>query len=116
MKDRYPLKVFFYKTVSGKEPVREWLKKLNKYDRRIIGIDIKTVQFGWPIGMPLIKNIDKNLWEIRSNIDNRIARVIFTIDENFIILLHGFIKKTKKIPANDLNIAKTRTRNLKGRS
>ncbi len=100
---------------SGKEPVREWLKNLKKDDRRIIGTDIKTVQFGWPLGMPLIKKIDKNLWEIRSNLDDRIARVIFTIYEDSIMLLHGFIKKTQKIPASDLSMAKKRAANLGGR-
>ncbi len=115
MKIEYPLQVFFYKSISGKEPVREWLKNLKKDDRRIIGIDIKTVQFGWPLGMPLIKKIDNNLWEIRSNLNDRIARVIFTICEDAIMLLHGFIKKTQKIPASDLNMAKKRAAHLGGR-
>ena len=115
MKSKYPLQVFFYKSISGKEPVREWLKNLKKDDRRIIGTDIKTVQFGWPLGMPLIKKIDKNIWEIRSNLDDRIARVIFTICEDSIMLLHGFIKKTQKIPASDLSMAKKRAANLGGR-
>ena len=114
MKAKYPVQVFFYRSASGKEPVREWLKKLKKHDQRIIGTDIKTVQFGWPLGMPLIKKIDKNLWEIRSDIDNGIARVIFTIYEHSIILLHGFIKKTQKTPANEIGLAKKRIANLRG--
>lgn len=114
MSPKYPLRVIFYKTETCKEPVREWLKKLQRNDRKIIGEDIKTVQFGWPLGMPLVRKIDANLWEIRSKLDDRIARVIFTVYDEFIVLLHGFIKKTQKIPANDLKLAKKRMLNLRG--
>jgi phage-related protein len=115
MNTKYPLHLAFYKTATGKEPVREWLITLRRNDRKIIGEDIKTIQFGWPIGMPLAKKIDTNLWEVRSNLDNRIARVIFTLHEEFIVLLHGFIKKTQKTPANDLRLAKQRMLSLRGK-
>lgn len=98
----------FFCTVSGNEPVREWLKELDKDDCHIIGEDIKTVEFGWPIGMPLCRSIIgyKDLWEVRSKITGgRIARVIFYIRDGQMILLHGFIKKTQKIPPNDLDLA-----------
>lgn len=114
MNPKYPLHAVFYKTDTGKEPVREWLKGLQRNDRKIIGEDIKTIQFGWPLGMPLVRKIDANLWEIRSKLDDRIARVIFTVYAEFIVLLHGFIKKTQKIPANDLKLAKKRMLNLRG--
>ncbi len=114
MRRKYQLQVLFYKSETGKEPVREWLKSLKQNDRRIIGEDIKTVQFGWPIGMPLTKKIDTNLWEIRSNLDNRIARVIFTIYEEVIVLLHGFIKKSQKLPAADVTLARKRMLLLRG--
>ena len=58
--------VFFFRTASGSEPVRDWLKSLPREQRRIIGEDIKTVQFGWPLGMPLVRKLDKRLWEVRS--------------------------------------------------
>lgn len=115
MNTKHPLHLAFYKTATGKEPVREWLITLRRNDRKIIGEDIKTIQFGWPIGMPLAKKIDTNLWEVRSNLDNRIARVIFTLHEEFIVLLHGFIKKTQKTPANDLRLAKQRMLSLRGK-
>ena len=115
MNTKYPLHLAFYKTATGKEPVREWLITLRRNDRKIIGEDIKTIQFGWPIGMPLAKKIDTNLWEVRSNLDNRIARVIFTLHEEFIVLLHGFIKKTQKTPVNDLRLAKQRMLSLRGK-
>ncbi len=111
----YRLQVVFYKTDPGKEPVREWLKELDKEDRKIIGEDIKTVQLGWPLGMPLVRKIDKGLWEIRIQLDRRIARVLFTAHKGMMVLLHGFIKKSQKLPANDLKIAKQRMATLGGR-
>ena len=114
MKVNYPMQVVFYQTETGREPVREWLKELSRSDRKIIGEDIKTVQFGWPLGMPLIRKLDTDLWEIRSKLDNRIARVIFTVYEKFIALLHGFIKNSQKTPTSDLKLAKKRMSILRG--
>ncbi len=106
------IQVKFYQEPSGKEPVREWLIDLKKEDRLIIGSDIKTVQLRWPLGYPLIKSLDVGLWEIRSNLDNRISRLIFTFKFGYIILLHAFIKKTQKTPINEMEIAKKRLRCL----
>ena len=80
------LNVVFYKTESGKEPVREWLKDMPKEDRQAIGEDIKTAQFGWPLGMPLIRKIERGLWEVRSHIGAGIARVFFTVMDKTMIL------------------------------
>jgi phage-related protein len=102
------LAVAFFRTTAGNEPVREWLKSLSREERRIIGEDIKTVQFGWPLGMPLVRKLDKGLWEVRSRLRDRIARVIFTTGERRMILLNGFIKKSQKTPQEDLQLAKTR--------
>ena len=111
----YPLQVRFYKTDSGSEPVRRWLKRLPKEERKIVGDDIKTVQFGWPLGMPLVGKIEPDLWEVRSKLKNKIARVLFTIHENqVILLLHGFVKKDQKLPLKDKNLAKERLSKLKG--
>ena len=106
------LHVVFYKTESGKEPVREWLKDLPKEDKKIIGEDIKTAQYGWPIGMPLIRKIEKDLWEVRSHVSSGIARVFFTVKGVVMILLHGFIKKSNKIPQNELDTARRRLKNV----
>ncbi|WP_131795776.1 type II toxin-antitoxin system RelE/ParE family toxin [Fluoribacter gormanii] len=101
--------VHFYKSEKGKEPVREWLKGLSKEDKTIIGEDIKTVEYGWPLGMPLVRKMDKDLWEVRINLTNKeIARIFFTVSGNIMVLLHGFIKKSQQTPANDLRIAKER--------
>jgi len=100
------LQVYFYKTESGNEPVREWLKSLAIIDKKIIGEDIMTVQFGWPIGMPLVRHLKNGLWEVRSNIsDKRISRVIFFLLNNRIILVDGFIKKTQNTPKQNLELS-----------
>lgn len=114
MDNEFRLQVVFYRTGSGNEPVREWLKSLSYQDRKIIGEDMKTAQFGWPLGMPLIRKLDSGLWEVRSRLPNRIARVIFTVEDNVMILLHGFIKKSQKTPASDLALAKQRLAALRG--
>jgi phage-related protein len=106
------LQVVFYRSILGNEPVREWLKALPRDDRKIIGEDIKTVQYGWPMGMPLIRKLALRLWEVRSRIDRRIARVLFTVDGGTMVLLHGFIKKSQRTPVSDLAVAKERLAEL----
>lgn len=106
-------KILFYCTASGREPVREWLKKIDPASRKRIGEDLYTLQLGWPIGMPLARKLEPNLWELRSHISNGIARIMFTADKNALILLHGFIKKSKKLPAADLALAKERLANFR---
>lgn len=108
---KYILTVNFYRTDAGNEPVRDWLKELARDDMRTIGEDIKTAQLGWPLGMPLIRKIDKDLWEVRSSLPDGIARVLFTVDDNLMILLHGFIKKSNKTPLNELKTATARLGN-----
>ena len=113
MKSTEPiLSIAFFRAGSGNEPVREWLKSLPREERRLIGEDIKTVQFGWPLGMPLVRKLDKSLWEVRSRLTDHIARVIFTTGKRRMILLHGFVKKSQKTPQEDLQLAKTRLRLL----
>jgi len=111
MVDEPRLLVHFYKSPAGHEPVREWLsdpKQVQPQDKKTIGIDIKTVQFGWPMGMPMVRKLESGLWEVRSNISVGIARVLFTIQDNIMVLLHGFIKKDQKTPHEDLDVARKR--------
>ena len=108
------IEAIFYKLDSGKEPVKEWLIDLDREDRRTVGKDIQKVEFGWPIGMPYSRNLEKGLYEVRSNISNgRIARVLFCIQGNQMILLHGFIKKTQATPDKEKEIARKRMRGVK---
>lgn len=100
--------VRFFRTAAGREPVRNWLAGLDPADRRTVGTDIKDVEFGWPLGMPLCRQIAgrKDLWEVRSRLaGGRIARVIFTIRDGEMILLHGFEKKTHKTPKAEIDTA-----------
>jgi phage-related protein len=106
------LRVVFYKTDTGKEPVRDWLKSLPAQEKKTIGQEIKTVQFGWPLGMPIVRKLEKDLWEVRSHLPNRIARVLFTVDDGIMVLLHGFIKKSQKTPSRDLTLARKRLQAL----
>ena len=108
MKAERPLKVVFYQTDTGNEPVREWLKELSKDDCKVIGTDILTVQYAWPVGKPLVDNLGDGLWEVRSRLDNRIARTLFAMVDQEIVLLHGFIKKQQKTPQDELELAKKR--------
>ncbi len=110
MKAERPLKVVFFKTGTGNEPVREWLKTLSKDDCKVIGADILTVQYAWPIGKPLVDNLGDGVWEVRSRLDNCIARTLFALVNQEIVLLHGFIKKQPKTPADELELAKKRKR------
>ena len=107
--------VRFFKSENGNEPVRDWLLTLDKEDRKIIGADIQTVEFGFPIGMPLVKKVDAKhkLWEVRSKLaSDKISRVIFTIYKDCMILLHGFIKKDQKLPEKEKNTAIERRKKL----
>jgi len=96
----------FYRTASGREPVREWLKDLPAEDRRILGEDIKDVEFAWPLGLPLVRPLGRDLYEVRSSLtQGRIARVIFCVTEGQMVLLNGFIKKTQKTPPQEIDLA-----------
>lgn len=106
------LRVKFYQTSAGREPVREWLNTLAVLDRKAIGNDIKTVQFGWPLGMPLVRKLAPGLWEVRVQITNGIARILFTVVDAMMVLLHGFVKKSQKIPPSDLALAQQRLRHV----
>ncbi len=106
--------VFFYATATGAEPVREWLRELNAEDRGIIGQDLMRVQYRWPVGMPLCRPLGKGLWEVRSALPgNRIARVLFFAEDDRIGVLHGFVKKSQKTPADALALAERRMKEMK---
>lgn len=107
------LSVRFFRETTGAEPVRDWLKRLPAAEAREIGTDINTVQFGWPIGMPVVDHVAGDLWEARTRLSTRIARVLFTLEGDVMVLLHGFIKKEQKTPKPDLDLAKQRLKKLR---
>jgi phage-related protein len=103
----------FYRTAAGREPVLEWLRSLDKEDRRAIGLDLMRVQFGWPIGMPLVRSLKGGLWEVRSALlGRRIARLLLCFHEGEIVVVHGFIKKTQRTPVEDIDLARRRMREV----
>jgi phage-related protein len=99
----------FYRSASGSEPVRKWLKGMDRTDRKAIGTAIAVAEYGWPIGMPTCRTLGKGLHEIRTDLENgRISRVFFCVHEGSLVLLHGMIKKTQTTPGSDLAIARRR--------
>jgi phage-related protein len=112
MTSRRTIPVKFYAEKSKREPVRDWIMELNKKERKMIGSDIKAVQLRWPIGLPLVRPFGEGLWEIRSKLENRTARIVFCFAEGCLVLLHAFIKKTQKTPKKDLTLTKKRYKNL----
>ncbi len=107
------LPITFFRPANGRDPVPEWLKSLSPEDRKILGTDLRTLEFGWPVGMPLCRALGNGLWEVRSNLpQRRMARVIFCIHDQQAVLLHGFIKKTQKTPKPDMELAVRRKREI----
>ncbi len=113
--DPEPQKVplIFYRTASGAEPVRDWLKSLEQIERHAIGNDLLKAQWRWPVGMPLCRPMGGGLWEIRTDLPTkRISRVLLCFYRQHLVALHGFIKKTRTTPSDDLVIARKRQKEL----
>ena len=101
----------FFQTEAGSEPVRSWLNGMAREDRRLIGEDIKSVEFGWPIGMPTCRPLGDGLWEVRTDLQgNRISRVFYVDTRQRMVLLHGILKKTRATPPSDLDMARKQMR------
>jgi phage-related protein len=108
-----PIPLAFWRSATGREPVREWLKQLSGEDKGTIGRDMAKVQFGWPVGLPLCRPLNGGLWEVRSSLaTRREARVLFGFHKGTLIALHAIIKKTRQTPAADLALARQRLKEL----
>jgi phage-related protein len=108
-----PIPAAFWRSTSGREPVRDWLRDLSTSDRQAIGDDLRKVQFGWPIGMPLVRTLATHLRELRTSLSGkREARLPFTASETHFVVLHGFMKKSQKTPAHELDLALRRLREI----
>lgn len=108
-----PIPVVFWRSATGREPVREWLNELSREDKRTIGRDIAKVQYGWPVGLPLCRPLSAGLWEVRASLPSkREARILFGFHDGRLIAVHAMFKKTQKTPADDLALARQRFREL----
>jgi phage-related protein len=108
-----PIPLVFWRSATGREPVREWLNELPRKDQRRIGRDMAKAQFGWPVGMPLCRPLSRGLWEVRSSLPSkREARVLFGFHDGKLIALHSFIKKTQATPDDDLALARQRLKEV----
>jgi phage-related protein len=108
-----PIPLRFWRSATGREPVRDWLNELPREDQRIIGRDIAKVQFGWPVGLPLCRPLSGGLWEVRSSLSGRReARVLFGFHNGMLIALHAFIKKAQKTPPRELDLARERMKEV----
>lgn len=105
--------VTFFSVASGSQPVRDWLKAMDRTDRHRIGEDLQLLEEGWPLGMPLCRPLGQGLFEARTNLKNRTARVLFGIVGNEMIVVHGFIKKSQNTPRNDLELARKRLKEFR---
>jgi len=104
----------FYRADNGAEPVRDWLRSLPVEDRKLIGADIKAVEFGWPVGLPLCRPVRDGVWEVRTDLPRgRIARVLFCFGDGVMVLLNGFEKKSRKTPPAEIDLAMRRMKGLR---
>ena len=106
--------LIFFRSEEGSEPVREWLKRLPEAERQAIGKDLLRAQWRWPVGMPLCRPLGNGLWEVRTDLPTkRTARVLLCLYREHLVALHGFIKKTRATPGEDLALARKRQKELK---
>jgi len=90
-------------------------RRLHLSDEVLPHLYLLRAQFGWPVGMPLVRSLKDGLWEVRSTLpSSRIARLILCFHEGTLVVVHGFIKKTQKMPAEDLALAKRRMKEVTG--
>jgi len=107
------IQLVFFRNDAGREPVRDWLRGLDQFERRAIGTDLLRAQWRWPVGMPLCRTMGKGLWEGRTNLpSNRTARVLICFYRGYLVALHGFIKKARATPNDDLTLARKRQKEL----
>jgi phage-related protein len=103
--------VLFYETPSGNEIVLDFIRQLSAEEKKIVGEDLKTVQIGFPMGLPLCRPLGDGLYEIRSSLPSkREFRLIFFFDraQQCLLVTHALFKKSAKLPKSDLDLARKR--------
>jgi phage-related protein len=102
----------FWRSEAGREPVRDF-REMNRDDRAVVGANLRTLQFGWPVGVPLVRKLADGIFEVRSSLPSkREARLLFTASGKQIVVLHGFIKKSRKTPTLEIELARKRLREM----
>jgi phage-related protein len=104
------LAVVFWRSEQGNEPVREWLRKMDAETRKAIGDDVRYIQEKWTegVGKRYVDGFGDGLYEVRTKQHNKEYRVLFCMEDDAMVLLHGLIKKTKKTPPADVALARRR--------
>jgi phage-related protein len=115
MGNRINYKSVFFKTQNGKEPVRVWVNGFKKQQREAISTDMLFVVTHFPNvpkkGMICKLSGYEDIWEIRIRLTNKTQiRILFLVHDSNIVFLHGFIKKSKKTPKKELDLANRRKR------
>jgi len=109
----HKIPLIFYRPQPGREPVREWLKELPEAERQAIGKDLLRAQWRWQVGMPLCRPLGDGMWEIRTDLPTkRTSRVLICLYRGHLVAVHGFIKKTRATPEDDLALARKRQKEL----
>lgn len=104
-------KVAFYQTPAGNKVVLEFIRSLSPEDRKVVWEDLRTVQIGFPMGLPLCRPLGEGLHEIRCSLaSRRELRLIFYFDRarQSLAVVHALIKKSAKIPKSDIELARKR--------
>jgi phage-related protein len=105
--------LIFFRAEAGGEPVRDWLRRLPEAERHAVGQDLLRAQWRWPAGMPLCRPLGSGLWEIRTDLPTRrTARVLLCPYHEHLVAQHGFIKKARTTPDEDLALARKRQKEL----
>ena len=114
MREPEKVEISFWVSAQSNEPVRDFLRDQPKEDRHKLGGDIRKLQYGWPIGMPLVRHLGSGLWEMRSSLaSKREVRILFATQNDKLVFLHGFVKKSRKPPEADLSLARRRLKEMK---
>lgn len=85
----------YYRSPSGREPVKEFIGGLSPKDRTRILRGLLLLEEFWPrLGMPHVRSIGRGLWELRVDGERKTFRIFFGHTQNKIGLVHAVIKKS----------------------
>lgn len=107
------VRAIIYRSAQGSEPVREFLRGLSREDRRVVGNDIATIEYGWPVGKPTCAPLGAGLWEVRSSLTgNRMSACCSPCIKATWFCCTDFIKKTQKAPPAEVAVARKRLKEV----